>query len=228
MSSTVTTEKPTGFRKASAQELPLRRGIGYVSSVGEPKLTNGGVTDDGEEKPQYVMCKVEITGINGSRNTSINLMWRPEWLDRNFNPDRAFDGLPESVQRSLEFVYRKNIGSRGDISNFAGLTGSEDAGNELAEAILSVENPADSEAVVEAIRTFLLDEQRTIGYTLKQRRTKTDEIDPETGKPVYVAEKQYDLDSFFYPTEKEIARLVKSAEKSNGRVVIDFDPELAF
>jgi len=221
-------EKPTGFRKASAQELPKLHNIGYVSSVGEPKLTNGGLTDDGEEKPQYVMIPVEITGINGSRNGRTSILLRPEWLDVNFNPDRAFDGLPESVQRSLSFVYRRNIGSRGEVSVLEGLAGSEAAGAELAQAILSVDNVEDAEAVAEAIRTFLLDEQRTIGYTMKQRSTKTDEVDPETGKAVYVLDKQYDVDTFWYPTEKEIKRLEKVCEKSQGRQKLAFDVELAF
>ena len=209
------------FKEASSKPMPRLACVGRVTEVPEAFVSKKGV---------YVVQRVVIEGYGPSKNTKPMILYRTDWFTDGFDPESLLE-LEEGSK--LLAVYRNNISERGKISTLKGLCGCDtEKFDELAGRIfglgLTVEDDIESvmSRVTEVLSTFLVDEKGgdQLGYILGQQTSKTDEVNAETGKAIYVAEPYYEVKEFFDPQdEKKIASLVKSANKSDGKFKITFD-----
>jgi hypothetical protein len=216
------TQKTKGFRSASASRLPKLACTGYVAAVYDGRESKSG---------NYNTVTVEINGFGGSKNTKVYPCTRPEWfaVDEDGNPIFRPDSLKKvEGGKSIQFVYASNIKGEDGVSTLEGLAGSEERFDLLTERLLTDARTSDPDKSAEAIASILEDvlvagqgeEPFEIGYILKQQAEKSvdkngkPELDPETGKPVYIYKNRYEIDEFFEATEKNKKRFRKQAEKS--------------
>ncbi|MEN6587810.1 MAG: hypothetical protein ABFE02_17350 [Sulfuricella sp.] len=193
--------------------MPTLANVGYVSDLGEPKATESGT---------YVNQPITIEGIGGSRGIRVNLLYRPEWFVEGFNPDEL-----EKIEggSGMLFVYRKNIAARGSLSVLAGLCGSDEVFAALQGQILDLPEVT-AEAVHDVLQAALIDGNApNFGYTLKQKRTKTGV--GEDGKNVSALENQYEVDQFWYATEKNQKAMRKRASRDQN-FKVNFDDSIPF
>lgn len=196
-----------GFKAAGADVLPRLGCTGYVSQIIDVKTTAKGV---------YDMARVKVEPYESGRSVIVNVLYQPEWLDGNFDPDSLKE---EANGESLFSVYRMHIASRQGLSTLAGLAGSEENFNALADALISSEDKS-PEAVKMILSDFFRENGGEIGYVLKQRTRNTEELD-DNGKPIKVLENGYEVGEFFYPTEDAKKRLAKRA--NDGKLVLAFE-----
>ncbi len=210
MSTQAQAKQNRAFRKAPAPKLPTLVCTGYVSVVGEGKESEKGV---------YNVNPVEINGYGGSRNTKVQILTRPEWfsLDASGNPDFRPDQITDN---GMAFVYRKNIAAVDGISNLRGLAGNEERYAALSNLLFAAEGIAGDtsfNAIQNVLESFLIpaegEDSVEIGYVLKQKRTKTEDLD-ENGKNIYLLENKYEVSDFFEATDENKKKYRKSAEKS--------------
>lgn len=209
-----TATQTLGFQEASVEKLPRLACVGTVTEVGEGKLSEAGV---------YIVQPITIRGTGAGRGVRLNLLYRPEWLDVTFNPNK----LEEEYEggKSLLSVYRRNIATKGGISALKGLAGSEEAFNTLAAALLTAEDKS-IQGVQQVLRDFFLstNEDVEIGYILKQRQQKV--TNPETGETEYELTNGYEVGEWFFNTEENRKRLVARAAKTrDGSFRIGFDQD---
>lgn len=226
------TNNKRGFREAPAKKLPTLVCTGYVSKVHEGKAP------DKSAGKIYTVNRVDINGYGGSRNVSVYLLSLPEW----FATDLDEEGVKRPAFRptSLEeeeggasklFVYRKNIRAVSDDvpSTLQGLAGTEDRFYDLCDALLDAEGidgPESPKVISDTLTAFLTpegEEPVEIGYVLKQKRTKTDDVD-EDGKAIYILENSYEISDWWEPTEANKKKYRKSAEKSAERAAEKGEP----
>ena len=198
-----------GFQEAEARDLPTLACIGRVTKVNEPKFTK--VNENGIN---YIMIPVEVEGFGASRNTRVNFMFRPEWLDEKFSPRTLKD---VEGGKGLLAVYGNNISQKGKISTLAGLAGTnKEAFATLSDALINLDQASETIAqdVADTLKKVLIDDGvgANIGYILTQQTEKTDEVD-ERGKPVYVKTQYYQVGEFFEPTQANRDKQYKRAER---------------
>ena len=224
------TQQLLSFQEASAADMPRRVCVGTVGEVGEPHPSKN------EKNPgRYIVQPISIDPMGSGTAITVYFLYRPEWLQPGFNPRSIadqFDDSPEGKKdaEGVLSVYRSNIAGKGSISTLRGLCGSEEAFTKLAHRLLSLEDTSNMEAVADVLRTFFSEDNQgvMIGYVLQQQSTKTDEVDPDTGKNVYVKENRYQIarkNGWFEYSEKAIERYKKAAEKSQGRMLVTYDGE---
>lgn len=209
------------FREAEAKPMPTLACIGRVSKIGEPKDTK--VNEHGFN---YVLIPIEIEGYGASRNTKVNFMFRPEWIDENFNPKTL--GELEGG-KGLLAVYSSNIAQRGRVSVLKGVAGGDsDAFDAIATALMGADLTANpGEAVAAVLEDYLIGQElgKVVGYTLRQQSEKTDETD-ENGRAIYVKTQYYEVGEFFAPTERNRERQykrAKTAEEGKFKVLFTED-----
>jgi len=211
----------SGFREAGATPMPRLACIGKVAEIPEAFVSKSEV---------YVVQRVHLDGYGPSRNIKPMLLYRADWFTDGFDPE-SLNELQDG--HKLLSVYRNNIAEHGKISVLKGFCGcDDDKFNELAGRIFGLGITAESSLDdvlpdVNAVLTkFLIDEQAgdSVGYILGQQSSKTDMVDPESGKTVWVNEPYYEVKEFFNPhDQKRIATLYKAANKSDGKFKITFD-----
>jgi hypothetical protein len=208
-----------GFAKANAPEKPRTANLGYVSEIGEAKVT---------ESNKYLFVKWAIEGYGASENVRGIFMFRPEWLEEGFQP-ATLEALDDGSV--YEMLYRKNVSSQEGMSVLEGLVGGDkDKFEELASRIfaLNIDKDGDVEPILEGVQgvlqQFLIDEKagEKVGYNCGHQYSKTGEVD-ENGKKIYVREKYREVKSWFNPSNpKTVAGIRKRAAKSDGDYVVSF------
>jgi hypothetical protein len=137
------------------------------------------------------------------------------------------------------FFYNKNICQKGKLGTLAAFAGSYEGFSRLAATIFEMgEDVHDPAKVYDVLAEFhAANPGRTIGFVMEQKQSKTDEVDPETGRDVYVKEDGYEVKGYFVPNNERhvetewagtLKQKQKEAAKSGGKVRFDFDPEVAF
>ena len=235
------------FAKPEAAPKPTTANFGRVAEILEPRLTEQKYNDDGSPKPRYINQEIRIEGYGASDSLRVYLLYRQEWLTPGFRPNEL-----KKCQNGegLFRMYGQNIAMRendkGDVSNLQGLVGCDPKKfDELAGAILNLPQiPLDEEQTVfgpstddvkAVLQHYLIDEGygSKLIYTIRQRKEKSDQIDPETGRPVWENTKYTELERW-YPAvgeafEKTLKRLTKRAEKAaEGTFLMRFNGEEAF
>ena len=211
---TTTTENSLTFASAEAKAMPTLICVGTVEEVGNAKVSSS---------EKYIVQPIKIAGLDAGRSQTVYFLYRPEWLVAGFSPRKL-----KEQDASAHFVYSKNIAGEDDLSVLHGLAGSEKKFEALAHELLSL--PVDTEiggptmeSVEATLRTFFANNvgpdgnAQKIGYILQQDSEKTGEVNPDTGKAVYIKKKGYKLDIFFEVTVKNLKAKAAYAAKSEGR-----------
>src|SRR5690349_8695608 len=204
----MSTQTALGFASPTVEKLPQIACVGTVSSVEEGKVS---------QKGTYVVQRVVVGGKGANKTSSVNLLYRPEWFTPGFNPDtiKELDNAD-----SVMFVYTRNIvppPGDANLSVLQGLAGSDERFAALSGKLLSL-NAGTTEELISSIestlRTFLVVEGKDtpIGYKLAQAKEDTGNVD-EHGKKIKILKASYELDSFFYPTEKKLKSLRSYAQR---------------
>lgn len=182
-----------------AAAMPTLFCLGNVIGVGDPKLSASGET---------YWHSIEISGLGASPDTKAMLCYNPEF----FSVDFSMANLAALENgRKLEFLYRKQLqhkkrrGKEGDfyLSTLEGLGGSKEGYDTLIGMILEKDHPQ-PEDVQTALLTFLNKEQPVVGYVLAQDVQKTDAVNPNTGKPVYMARDRYAVAGYYWPIPNQV------------------------
>jgi hypothetical protein len=202
------TQPVFGFKTPDVEALPRLACVGGIEKV-EGKTTAKGV---------YDMQVITLSPYESApRNvTRVNFLYRPEWLDSNFDPNTLKE---EFEGDKMLAVYRMHIASKTATTTLQGIAGTEEGFGQLSYALITAEDKS-IEGVQAVISNYLNETQPTVGYYLQQRRRKTDEVD-ENGKAIYELEGGYEVGSFFLPTEDNMKRLDKQA--ASGRLVLTFE-----
>lgn len=218
-----------GFSVGEAKTLPRLHCVGKWSvNVEKAKVTQSG---------NYISVPFELSPVSGGiKGAYVNFLYRPEWLTAGFDPS-SFDEIPNGS--SMAFVHGKNMGRRGELGVIQAFAGSLEGLYELAGEMFALgEGTADAQKVARVFASY--NEKyadRVIGYTLKQKSTKTDEVNPETGKAVYVKENGYEIDTFWIPTNDKhqqaewrgtLKNKIQSAQRSGGATRVAFDESIPF
>lgn len=203
--------------------------VGVVTEV-----ENGHLSDS----ENYMVIPITITAKDAGKDTKIQFLYQPNWFTKEFNSIlglRAFKSENINEKGNLSgsaWVYSNNINNISDdehaVSVLRGICGSQAKFEELSDRLLNLEVPAGAdgptvEDVTNTFREFLETsvgkdgQPMLVGYTLEQESKRTGEINPETGKNVYVKTKKYVIarkNSFFDVTKKNLAYFTRNAEKS--------------
>jgi len=193
--STQTQQTQRTLAKAQERVLNTLCCIGYVSEVGEVKVTESG---------NYIGASFKLAGLKGSRNSFHTIYLRPEWLEAGFTPD---DETSES------FMYRKAMGTASTLGGIEGILGKDNVGAFLTD--LDSRGPVTPDTIKESlVKHFSGDHQGDkLGYILKQKSDKTDQVD-DNGKNIYVRTNNYEVSEWFDANdEKVIKSMVKRASK---------------
>lgn len=202
-----------------------------VESAPKPTLVNVGEVSevlDGyvSKSERYVVQPIKIRAFDSGYNTTVFLLYRPEWFVKGFKVTTLEE--TEGYGKGAHWVYRRNIASDDELSYLRGLAGSDAAFNKLAGALFSLPVNKDGvhsiEDVTEVIRKHFTDNGVKVGYILQQGSVKTDQVD-EDGKNIYRLENRYVLaqkNPFFDATEKNILKFGNKAERSEGKTVMTY------
>lgn len=204
--------------EASAQRLPTLICLGYVSDVGEAKVS---------KSEYYVTMPVSIEALEAGRSTKTYFTTIPEWLTRRFNPANSLDYRKKAEGgNGTGFVYSKNIAGKNGPSLLQGVTGTREAFGRLFSQFVNLPIPEGTdgpalEDIGETLRSFLLGNLGSDGepqkfiFELKQQATDSGEVD-DNGKKIWVLENRYNVDKFYEFNEanvkKQLARCAKNPE----------------
>jgi hypothetical protein len=189
---------------------------GRVTSVGAAYIGKSG---------KYYVSKIEITAMGAGKNHNLYFLFRDEY----FNPAMTTVDLKAMADIDMD-VYRKygeNIATteEGKQSHLQGLCGGNtEMFNELASRLLSLGQDAisaDPTLVSTTLSEFFVNDNpdHVFGYVLGQQTEKTGEVDPETGKNIYVPSKWLEIKSYWVVDAegKNLAKKAKQAEKNPDR-----------
>jgi len=208
------------FREAAAADMPKLVCVGYVDAVGDGKVSESG---------KYIVQPISLAAYGAGRRARVNFLYRPEWIVPAFDPNTIAEMVDDDEEaKKILSVYRRNINGRGSISTLRGLAGSDVGFERLSHRILSLPD-ASIEGVQMVLTEFFEERQQSgspeIGYVLKQQATRTDQIDEESGKAIWIKENRYEVDSFFDVNDKALAKWTKAAAKSQGKIRVTYNGE---
>lgn len=201
------------LKSIQAAPMPTLICVGTVGGVNKEK---SGVTESG----MYCKVCINLKATGAGRDQTVYFLFRPEWLNPDFDPNTIIDDYGSSV----DFVYRNNIADvarGGNVSLLEGLAGSAQRANELKSRLASL-GEVTVDNVVETLTNFFNERPDTlVGYNLRQAE---DKIKDENGHVIdRVKTKNYNVDRFFYVTEDSLKRARIRAEKSDGKTVYTAD-----
>lgn len=178
--------------------------------VGTVTEVENGYLSDSEN---YYVIPVKISGLDASRDFTVNILYQPQWFTKEFNTIvniREFKNENTGDKGYLKgsaWVYSTYINFIGDpekygdksVAYLRGLCGSEAKYVELADRLFNLEVPEGSEGpsvedVTECMREFLENNQGAdgtpmrIGYILEQEQKDSGETD-DNGRKIYVGTK---------------------------------------
>lgn len=217
-----------GFAEPPAGEMPSLVCVGSVTAIADGKVTEVKRDADGDEKPNYQMNIISISGLGAGRSTKVNLLYRPEWLRPGFDLNEQLEVLKPSQAKAIRFVYENNLrapeGSK-IVPVLQGLAGNRENYAVLANRLLRLDEIT-LENVTDVLRTFLIDEGygEEIGYVLKQKEELTGEKD-ENGRPERRKTAYYEVSKFFEVTEKNLESWRKSCEKPGSKYRMTYGGE---
>lgn len=233
MSATATQTQGFGF--APVPDLPAKFCKGRVTDIAEPGL------DFTEE---FLQWNCTIQGYGASPMAWYKLKLRPEWLHLKadgtpFSPATDINFSSKEQTAKYQREWNNNVLGPSAPSAFLAFTGfSIEAVGNLAAALRAIPAPAyDKEtgepegeslkefgrAVTDVLREHLIGND--FGYTLVQQQRQTDEVNPETGKKIYVKTDKYAIGNTFFNTgdrffdvnnEKTVESLRKKCEKEGN------------
>lgn len=218
--SIATEQEFQGFAEAKVQKQPTLACVGTVDEVGDGKVSESGL---------YVVQPFKLRAKTPGRNVSTNILYRPEWLNPNFDPNslEAADTEEDNSGSRMLSVYRRHINVKGGVSSLAGLSGSAAGFKRLAHSLLNLtDEQKEQPAVVSAmLRDFFTvkNEGVDVGYILRQRRDQVGEN--EEGKKIYELANGYEVNEYFFPTAEKLKALRQRAERSKGTFKFAFDEE---
>jgi hypothetical protein len=200
---------------AKIQEMPDLICVGAISEVAAVKEPAEGKT--------YHTITIDIEAGAGGRDSKYVLCFQPKWFDNSFD-DAALQEMAETDaaagnQYGPNWMYGRTVShqsGRATLQVLAQCTevgaAEEDANgfSKLSAAFAAVNGTMDGQTVQEILRDFLLGKE--VGYVLKQRKDKQ-----EDGSKVLTD--QYQVNSFFVPTDKGMAYWTRAKGKtmSDGR-----------
>jgi hypothetical protein len=215
--------RPTFLSPPLAQK-PQLICAGRVTAIGDAYLS--------AKSEKYYVVKISLTALGAGKDQNIYWLFRPEYF--NAAMTRADLNTMAEADKGVYRMYEQHIctNEEGKKSTLQGLTGTPEAFNELASRLLSLGVDAITETptlVSDVLRTFFVEEnpQAVVGYVLGQQSEKTDEIDPETGKNVYVPSKWLEVKSYWTVDEegKGLAAKARLAEKNPKRYKLAYSGE---
>jgi hypothetical protein len=223
MSTAVTEPRPTFLAPPLAKK-PNLICAGRVTAIGDAYLS--------AKSEKYYVVKITLSALGAGKDQNIYWLFRPEY----FNPamTRADLAQMSETDSGVYRMYSQHIATdeEGKQSTLQGLCATAENFNELAARLLSLGMDAITETptiVSDVLRTFFVEEnpQHVVGYVLGQQTEKTDEINPETGKNVYVPSKWLEVKSFWVVDAegKNLAKKAKQAEKSPDRYRLAYSGE---
>lgn len=233
MSTTTLQENKTmkQFTEAAVLYMPNLVCIGYVSTVGDAKVSSS---------DKYIVQPLTIDGLESARNTKVQLLYKPEWLTENFNPESLNDF---EDGKSMHFVYSQHIRQRGGLSTLRGIAGSQEGFDTLSNAILNIPVTKDPEVFMRAVQEVITEfvnnntesdgTPKKIGYVLSQKSSKVldsngNPVKNDAGKFEYVREKQYQVSRYFDVTEEQLKREINAAQKSPNTIKLTFENGIPF
>jgi hypothetical protein len=226
MSTSVAT--PTlSFLPSLKKEKPGKICGGRITSVGPAYISER----EGASKKYYTV-RIDITALGTGSNQAIFWCFRPEY----FNANMTRSDLREMAEldKGVYFMYGKNIAADEEQppSTLQGLCGSPEVFQEVATRLLTLGVDAITETptlVSDVLRTYFVEEnpQHVVGYVVGQQQVRTDDIDPDTGKNIYVPGKWMEIKSYWHydGTQESIDRQARRAEKSKGKLQLAFNGE---
>jgi hypothetical protein len=184
-----------------------------LACLGHPAITQvGKISASGN----YMVQPILLEGVGGSPNHVFYFLYRPEWFRHGFEPKSIDDA-------GMAAVYRRYINEYRKLSALKALAGGTDeAFEELGTALLSIPEVT-PEAVSAVLSEFFAEKKPLVGYILRQR---FDRVEGHDGSVQWIPTEQYQVGSWFVPTEDEIRRL-RSQEKK-GKLVVAFQEDLPF
>lgn len=214
--STATAEQPlVGFGTPAITEKPRQICAGKVVSVRETRESKSG---------QYYVIDIKLEALDAGDDHIIYLCFRPEWFRAHTHEDfrRMKEDTP-GVYRMFEQHISANLeDSKAKPSYLQGLTVTAEKFKLLENRLVSLGETAinDNPALVsQELEKFLIEENgdTIIGYVRKQQTEKTGDVNPETGKPIYVPTKFHEIDSFWVVNPTNIKKMTEKAEKTAGK-----------
>jgi DNA polymerase III psi subunit len=212
--STATTER-VGFGKPPIEEKPDHICAGRVAEVKDAYL--------GKSENSYVV-PIKLEPLGSGKAQTIFLLFRPEWFRQHSAADyrRMEEDAPQVYRKFKEHMYCNPEDSGYKPSHLQGLAVTAEKFEELADRLIRVGEEAiasDPTLVSNVLREFLVEENgdTVIGYQLTQQREKSDMINEETGKAIYVPTKWWEVRSYWTVNEKSISRNAEKAEKQPRR-----------
>jgi hypothetical protein len=206
---------------------PAKICAGRVTAVGDAYLSKPKPNGGGEK---YYVVKITLTALGAGTDKDIWFLFRPEYF--NAAMTRADLNDMAEADKGVYRMYEQHIctSEEGKKSTLQGLAGSQEAFNELASRLLAIGVDAIAEQptlVSDVLRQFFIEEnpQAIVGYVLGQQTEKTDEIDPETGKNIYVPSKWLEVKSYWEVNDKTLAAKARLAEKSPSRYTLCYAGE---
>jgi hypothetical protein len=203
------TQPVFGFKPVAVDALPRLACIGYVDKLGEGKVTEKGI---------YDMQTIFLAPTESGKQTRVNFLYQPRWLDPSFDYEtmREEDGGDKMIS-----VYRMHLNSKQDMSTLQGLSGSEEGFGKIQYSLIVAEDKS-PEGIQAVFQSFFAEENPYIGYILKQRTSKTGEVDAR-GRAVKVLETGYEVGGYFFPTEENKVKLARQAENAKSNLVLTFE-----
>lgn len=220
-----TPEQESMFADAPVPKLKPFYSVGVISELSELTLTK-----PKEGKTQWLMLPFKLRPLASGQSARGQLLFRPEWFVKGFDPSTEFGGEDPSPAESAALrVYQSNIkapraraGSEQPIATLAGLAGTPERFNQLAIAILNNPVKVTEAGYINALNKIFHDflfpggapaktaqgDDVVVGYKLVQNKEKNE----ETGK--YEDRAGYQLGEFFYPTDEKCEKLKEAAEES--------------
>ena len=188
----MTTEQKT-FNKPQTEQLPILICLGTVGTIGQAYMKDSG----------NVIVPLILAAQGAGKDARLWPYFKPEWLSFGFDPDSLTGGYLKGYQQNV-------AGSKG-LSVLQALAGSEEGFSELCSALDDISvDPATPEeyceAVTNVLSTFVQKNKPLLGYVLSQKK------EDKKRTPFY------EVNRFFYPTDKQIAKEIKTAEKSAEKV----------
>jgi hypothetical protein len=220
------------FKKMEARDKISRACYGEIIDVEEVHESSSGL---------FLTTKVTVNGLETSPNVNVWLTFRPEWFTEKWHAEggpETFkqheeetyekDGVEKKVSFSLQVVYSSNIASQEDkaqkCSLLAAIFPTEELLTEFFNKAVALDiNPEepDLEAITKLFREEFVGKK--IGFTQKQKRIKTDMVDSETGKAVYIKDDKYEVGHYYQIGESAAKYYAKEAK--NGRYKVTFDTD---
>lgn len=181
------------FKAASVLPLPDLACQGYISKVGNAKLSDKGV---------YHNIPIEVKGRYAGRDGVFFFIFEPRWFGANFDPEVLENELDEKGRPMKHRFFMQNIlgDEHSKPSVLVSILGDD---FEALSASLPEDESPDPQVIADLLREAL--QGREVVYVMKQRKDDGHLVDG------------YNIQSFYAPTDENIEYLEKQAANSKRK-----------